>query len=381
MTSATTTFSFTDEQQEWRRVVHEALERSSPPSEVMRAMETEAGFDPDAWSALAGQMELRSIAIPEDLGGAGYSFREVAIALEEMGRFLLCAPYFSSVVLAANALLCADDRAAQEEHLPSIASGESIATVAFEEAGAPWNAPPTATLAAADGDRHLLTGRKTYVIDGLSADLLLVSASVGDEVGLFAVHGDAPGVARAAQSTMDQTRKLATVELESAEATRIAGDAGAALSRTFEAAVAGLAAEQVGGMRACLDLALAYAKDRLQFGQPIGTFQAVKHRLAEMYVLSEQAASAATDAAAAVAEGADDAGLRAAVAKAFCSEAYTRIAADTIQLHGGIGTTWEHPAHLYLKRAKSSEVLFGTSRHHRREIAAELGIDRGGAAA
>jgi alkylation response protein AidB-like acyl-CoA dehydrogenase len=369
-------FGFSDEQVELRRTVRAFLEQKAPEAEVRRLMETEQGFDPDVWRQMGDQLGLQGLAIPEEFGGSGYSFRETAIVLEEMGRVLLPAPFLASAVLAASTLLHSGDDAARKELLPGIASGSTIATVAFVEGGGRWDPSAIAVRAERDGDGYALTGTKDFVLDGHVADLLLVLARIDTGLALFAVHGDAAGLTRTPLFTMDQTRKLARVDLAGTPARLVGAErAGAELvERGLQFAAVGLAHEQVGGAQRCLEMSTQYAKDRIQFGRPIGSFQAVKHKCADMLVQVELARSAAYYAAWCAAELDDDLPVAAAMAKSYCSEAYFFVTAETIQVHGGIGFTWEHPAHLYFKRAKSSELLLGDPRHHRRLLADQLGI-------
>ncbi|MBL7492162.1 acyl-CoA dehydrogenase family protein [Frankia sp. AgB1.9] len=375
-------FAFTEEQRELRRTVRAFLEHAAPEPEVRRLMETRAGYDPAVWAQLAGELDLVGLAIPEEFGGAGASFVEVAIVAEEMGRRLLCAPYLSTAVLAVGTLLRSGDAGAQKAWLPGIAAGETIATLAFAEENGRWDASGITAVAARSGDGWTLTGTKSYVLDGHTADLLLVAARTAAGVSLFAVPGDAVGLTRAPLATLDQTRRLARVELAGVPATLV-GEDGAGwpvIEHVLNLAAVALAAEQAGGAEVALNMAVQYAKDRVQFGRQIGSFQAVKHRCADMLLEVESARSAAYYAAWCAAgatagdESADELAKIAAVAKAYCSEAYTQVAADNIQVHGGIGFTWEHSAHLYFRRAKSDELLFGDPALWRDRLATSIGV-------
>ena len=258
-------------------------------------MDTEAGYDTAVWTQMAEQMGLAGLHIPEEFGGSGYTYVELGIVLEEMGRSLLCAPFFSTVVLAANTLIHSGDDDAKKAHLPGIASGETIATVAYTEPSGKWDEAGIEMTAAADGDGHTLSGTKMYVLDGHTADLILVAARTDAGVSLFAVDGDAPGLTRTALSTMDQTRKQARLEFDNTPA-RLVGTEGqgwAVLSQVLDLVAIGLAAEQVGGAQMVLDMAVEYAKVRVQFGRPIGSFQAIKHKCADMLLEVESAKSAA----------------------------------------------------------------------------------------
>ncbi len=369
-------FAFTDEHEELRQMVRKFLENKSPEQTVRRLMDTEQGYDPQVWSQMAEQMALQGLIVPEQYGGAGFGPVEHAIVLEEMGRTLLCAPYLSTAVLATNALLHAANEEAKAEILPGIASGQTVATLAFVDEGGGWDPRDVALRAAGGGDAWRLSGVKTYVLDGHVADVLLVAARAGDGLSLFRVEPEAPGLTRTLLPTLDLTRKLARLELSDTPATRIgaAGDLEPGLRRALALTVSALAAEQAGGTQRCLEMSTEYAKTRLQFGRAIGSFQAIKHRCADMLVEVEFAKSAAYHAAFAATREDDELLAAASLAKAYCSDAYFHAAAETIQIHGGMGFTWEHPAHLYFKRAKSSAVLFGDATHHREQLADRIGV-------
>ena len=369
-------FAFSDEQEELRKVVRQFLENKSPETAVREQMDTEQGYDAAVWSQMAEQLGLQGLAIPEEYGGSGYGFIELVVIFEEMGRSLLCAPYFATVALAATTLLQSGDDAAKKAHLPGIASGETIATLAFTEANGKWDESGITATAAKDGDAWTITGEKMFVLDGHVANLILVAAKSDAGTSLFAVEGDASGVTREALPTMDQTRKQAKVTFDGTPATLIGtdGEGWATLEKTLDLAVVALAAEQVGGAQLCLEMAVQYAKDRVQFGRPIGSFQAIKHKCADMLLEVESAKSAAYYAGWCASELNDELPSVASLAKAYCSEAYFHAAAENIQIHGGIGFTWEHPAHLYFKRAKSSELLFGDPTYHRELLAQRIGL-------
>ncbi|MHB8681135.1 MAG: acyl-CoA dehydrogenase family protein [Acidimicrobiales bacterium] len=369
-------FAFSEEQEELRRAVRRFLEDKSPMTEVRRLMETTDGHDPAVWEQMANQLGLQAMHIPEEYGGAGFSYVELIVVLEEMGAALLCAPYFSTVALAANALLSSNDEAAKKDYLAGIAAGETIATLALTEDSGRWDLDGITLGASAQGDGWKLDGHKMFVLDGHTANLILVAARTGKGVSLFAVEGDAAGLTRTALATMDQTRKQARLEF-SGTAARLIGEEGAAgsvLTRTLDLAAVALAAEQVGGAQRCLDMSVDYAKTRIQFGRPIGSFQAIKHKCADMLLEVESAKSAAYYAGWAAAEESDELPVVASLAKSYCSEAYFHAAAENIQIHGGIGFTWEHDAHLYFKRAKSSELLLGDPTYHRELLAQRIGI-------
>jgi alkylation response protein AidB-like acyl-CoA dehydrogenase len=369
-------FAYSEEQEELRRTVRQFLDQKSPESEVRRLMETDQGYDDAVWKQMGEQLGLQGLAIPEEFGGSGYGYIELIVILEEMGRRLLCAPYFSTVVLATNALLHSGDDAAKKEHLPGIASGETIAALAFTEENGRWDEAGVTATATKAGDGWTITGTKSYVLDGHVADLLVVAARTGAGVSLFAVPSDAAGLTRTLLTTMDQTRKQAKLDFAGTPATLVGTDGAgwAVLERVLDLAAVALAAEQVGGAQFVLDMAVQYAKDRIQFGRPIGSFQAIKHKCADMLLEVESAKSAAYYAGWCAAELNDELPSVAALAKAYCSESYFHATSENIQIHGGIGFTWEHPAHLYFKRAKSSELLFGDPAYWRELLAQRIGI-------
>jgi alkylation response protein AidB-like acyl-CoA dehydrogenase len=298
-----------------------------------------------------------------------------------MGRALLPAPYFSTVCLAANAILNAGTQEQKKELLPPLASGERIGTLALAEPSGRWDADGIEATATPDGDGFLIDGTKTYVLDGHTARTIIVAArapgtSGEDGVGLFVVEGDADGLARTALPTMDPTRKQAKLELSGVRGSAL-GEAGSgwpALQKTLDHAAVCLAAEATGGAERCLDMAVDYAKTRVQFGKPIGAFQAIKHKCADMLLDVESARTASYFGLWAAADDGDDLRVAAPLAKAFCTEAFFRSACENIQVHGGIGFTWEHDSHLFYRRAKSSELLFGDPSYHRELLADRIGI-------
>ena len=362
---------YSEDQEELRRFVRQFLDEKSPESAVRELMDTERGYDEAVWRQMADQMGLQGIAIEERHGGGGFTFRELVLVLEEMGAALLCAPYFSTVVLAAGALSRSGDEVACKELLPAIAAGDCIATLAFEE-----DDEAHGTVAVADGAGWRLRGQKIYVLDGHVADLVLVAARSPKGLGLFRCSGEAEGLQREPLPTLDLTRKQARLTFAGTPAVAVGrlGDGAAVLDGVLQLAAVALAAEQVGGTQRCLDMAVGYAKERMQFGRPIGSFQAIKHRCADLLLDCETARSAAYYAGWCAATGDDDLPVAAAMAKAQCSDAYFRAAAENIQIHGGIGFTWEHPAHLYFKRAKASQLMFGDPAHHRERLADLVGI-------
>jgi alkylation response protein AidB-like acyl-CoA dehydrogenase len=374
-------FTFTDEQEELRRTMRRFLDEKSPVGEVRRLMETEEGYDEAVWKQMAQELGLQGLHIPEEFGGQGFTFVELGIVLEEMGRALLCAPYLASVALAASAILAAGSEEAKKEFLPGIASGETIATLALAEPKGRWDADGIEAVATKTGDAYTITGTKRFVIDGSNASLIIVAARLagtkGEEgIGLFAVNADADGLVRESLQPLDPTRKQAQLELKDVKAKAIGtpGKDWAALQKTLDQISVLLSAEIVGGAQRCLDMAVQYAKDRVQFGRPIGQFQAIKHKCADMLLQIESGKTAAYYALWVAAKDDPELTTVAPMAKAFCSEAYFFAASENIQVHGGIGFTWEHDAHLYFKRAKSSELLFGDPTYHRDLLARRLGI-------
>ncbi len=369
-------FAFTDEQEELRSTIRAFLAAKSPETAVREQMDTEQGYDADVWKQMADQMGLQGLHIPEEFGGSGFSYIELGIVLEEMGRSLLCAPFFSSVVLAANTLIHCGDEAAKAAHLPGIASGETIATVAFTEPSGKWDEAAITMQATPASGGYTLSGVKSFVINGSQANLIIVAARTAEGVSLFVVDGDAQGLTRESLATMDQTRKQARLTFDQTPGTLIgtAGEGWKVLSVVLDLTAIALAAEQVGGAQFVLEMAVQYAKDRVQFGRPIGSFQAIKHKCADMLLEVESAKSAAYYGMWCASEMNDELASVASLAKAYCSEAYFHATAENIQIHGGIGFTWEHPAHLYFKRAKSSELLFGDPTYHRELLAQRIGL-------
>jgi alkylation response protein AidB-like acyl-CoA dehydrogenase len=367
--------TFSAEQEELRHSLRRFLVDRSGSAEVRRLMATPAGFDAEVWRLMADQLGLQGLAIPEEYGGAGFGAVELGIVFEEMGRALLVAPFFATVGLAVPLLLQLGDEAANKEWLPQIADGSLVATVAVTEPDGNWDLGAVTTAADRTADGHVLSGSKMFVVDGGLAQLILVVARTADGLGVFAVDAGAAGLTRSPLDTLDQTRKLARLDLDGVPARRVgAGDASAPVAAALDRALTCLASEQVGGADRCLEMAVDYAKVRVQFGRPIGSFQAIKHKCADMLLEVESAKSAAYYAAWSVATDSPEVPVAAALAKAYCSTAYYNTAAENIQIHGGIGFTWEHDAHLYFKRAKSSQLLFGDPHLHRARLADLVGI-------
>jgi alkylation response protein AidB-like acyl-CoA dehydrogenase len=368
---------FTPEQDELRQSVRRFLQAKSTSADVRALMADETGYDAAVWKQMSEQLGLPGIAIPERFGGSGFSFVELTIVLEEMGRALLPAPYFSSAVLATYAILDSGDEAAGADLLPGIADGSRIGTLALTEDDGAWELDALAMRAQPEpGGGWSLTGAKSYVVDGHIADRLVVAARTDAGLSLFAVDSPAEGLTRTSIPTLDQTRKLARVEFDHTPARLIGVDGGAVagLARTLDKAALALAAEQVGGAQRVLDMAVEYAKVRHQFGRPIGTFQAIKHKASEMMLRLSSARAAAYFGAWSVVDDSDEVPMVASLAKSYCSEAFFFVAAENIQIHGGVGFTWEHDAHLYFKRAKSSQLFLGDTTYHRERLLERIGI-------
>ena len=365
-THVSTQFIFSEDQEQFRDNVARFLSDKSSAIAVRAQMAEARGYDPDVWSLLNNQLGLSGIAISEQYGGAGFGPQELAIACEEMGRRLYCGPYFASAVCAAHAISASADEANKQRWLPEIASGDLIACVAITEHAPLWSDDDiqTKATAAANGE-YRLTGTKRYVIDAQVAELILVAArETNGSIGLFAVDTSAAGLSTTPLQSMDATRKLNAINLVDTPAELIGQ---ADLQQLMDYALVALSNEMIGGAQALLESALNYTQLRFQFGRSIASFQAIKHRLADLLLEVELAKSAAYQAAYCLAVD-KDVREHASLAKAAVSEAYTHVASECIQLHGGIGFTWENDTHLWFKRAKSSEVLLGTPALHRERM-------------
>ena len=344
-------------------------------------MATAEGYDPAVWRQMSAELALPGIHIPEQYGGAGFGMVELCIVMEELGRALLCAPYFSTAVLAANAILNAGSEARKSALLPDIASGARLATLAITEPDGNWDPTGIGVVATPEANGYRLDGVKSYVIDGHVADLLIVAAraprTVGrDGLALFTLDANSGGVERRLLESMDPTRKIARIDFRGAQANLLGNldDGAKPIQRTLDQAAVALANEMVGGAQTLLESAVNYAKLRVQFGRTIGSFQAVKHKLADMLLEVELAKSAAYYAAQAVAADDPEWPALASLAKAAASETYVHTAAECIQIHGGIGFTWENDTHLWFKRAKSSEVFLGQPSYHRELLMRRWGV-------
>jgi alkylation response protein AidB-like acyl-CoA dehydrogenase len=370
-------FAVTEEQELLRATVRELLASRAGSARVREVMLGDDGLDLDLWAELAG-LGLLGLTIPEQDGGAGASFVEVAVVAEELGRTLAPVPFLSSAVLGTTALLhgATDDQRAA--HLPAVATGETRLALAHLDDRGRLTADP-GVRAVRDGGTWVLDGTAGYVLDGRTADLVVTAAVTDDGLQLFLVPGDADGLVRTDVEVLDLTRPMATLAYDGVRVDDTArltgGDPMIALHEALSAGVVALACDQVGGARAVLASTTAYARDRVQFGRAIGSFQAVKHRLAEMLVQVESARSTAAHAARVVASGdLQERAIAAPLAASYCAEVYEQAAGDSIQLFGGIGFTWEHDAHLYFKRAKATKLLLGDPKHHRALLAQTLGV-------
>lgn len=354
---------FTEEQQQLLDAVRRFCAEHFDEATVRTLMESDPPFDRAVWTRLGTELGVLGLSVPEADGGVGGSLVDQAVAVEQFGATLACGPLFGTVYLAIPALVAASGGDARDALLGDLVEGTRTAAFA-------------ASAESVRADGSTVTGEVGPVVDAGAADVLLVAAVAGDGVGLYAVEGGATGVERTPLVTLDLTRPQAAVTLSGAPATLIAGpdEAPRVIEHALHVGAALMAVEQVGAAAHLLDLAVEYAKSRLQFGRPIGSFQAVKHRLADMLVDAEHARSTAYHAVWALADGSDDAELSTAIAQATCSAALSRIAADTIQVLGGIGFTWEHQAHLYFKRAVTDAALLGSAEHHRNRVA-ELVLD------
>ncbi|KAA9164432.1 acyl-CoA dehydrogenase [Amycolatopsis acidicola] len=366
---------FGEERDELRRVLRKFCTDHSGEAQVRRLLDSDQGYDKAVWEQLTGQLGLAGLAVPEDYGGSGFSQVEVAIVAEETGRALLGAPWLSSAVLAANLLLeTGGDQA--RELLPGLCAGEVVATAGLVESARDWDPGAVETTAEQRDGGWRLSGEKLYVLDGGAAGILLVTATTSAGVSLFLVRAGAAGLAVSPMETMDRTRRLSRIALADTPA-ELLGEEGAALpavERALDLVSLALAAEDVGGALRLVEMSAEYARTREQFGKPIGGFQAIKQKLADMLMAVELAKAAVYRVADCAVHDPAALPAEASMAKALCSDTFVRIAYDTIQVHGGIGFTWEHPAHLYFRRAKSNAALFGTPDQHRELVARRMGI-------
>jgi alkylation response protein AidB-like acyl-CoA dehydrogenase len=362
-----------------RAATRRFLEENSPEAQVRKLMDDERGWDVDVWQGLAAELGLTALLVPEEYGGAGASLADLAVVMEEMGRRLLCAPYLSSAVLSTVMLGGLEDEELRLRWLPRLADGSSLATVAVgveEASDLSGQTGPVARSRLVAGSWQV-SGEVPAVLDGATADLVLLLADTAEGTALFALEDMADrthGVERRPMRTLDQTRRQALLRLSDVPATRVdTPDPASALRNALDLASVALAAEQAGVAVAALDMASEYVKIRRQFGRPIGEFQVIKHLCAEMLIRTENIRSCARYAARRIDAGAATSDV-AALTAAYCGRAVVGVTSDNIQAHGGIGFTWEHPAHLYFKRAKASQWLLGSTAGHAQRVATTLAV-------
>ena len=372
-------FGFSQEQELLRRTAQDFLAKECPMTYVRQMMEDERGCSEDLWQKMA-EMGWLGLIYPEEYGGSGLGLVDLAVVLEEMGRVVMPGPFFSTVALGGVTLLEAGSTEQKRRLLPDLVSGKAKVTLALLEPAARWDAEGITLRAERDGGGYRLSGTKLFVPDAHVSDLLVVEARTEEGVSLFLVERQQSGVNLTLLRTMDQTRKLCEVTLDNVRlgAEAVMGTPGKgwdALARVIDRGKVALCAEICGGAQKVLDMSVEYAKVREQFGRPIGSFQAIQHKCANMLLQVESAKSATYYAAWAVANDIPEAPLAAAMAKAYCSDVYRQVAGEGIQVHGGIGFTWEHDLHLYFKRAKFSEVMFGDATWNR-ELVAQYTLDR-----
>jgi alkylation response protein AidB-like acyl-CoA dehydrogenase len=369
-------FELTQEQLELERTARRFFEQYAPVSETRALMSDETGFDRGVWQRLGAQLGLLGVHLPERWGGAGYGYTELGIVLQELGRVLYSGPFLSSAVMAGEAILASGDEGAAAEFLPGVVSGEEIGALAVAESPGVFRESDVQVRAVKGDGGWTLRGRKPLVLDGEVATFLVVAARSDVGVSLFVVDAGAPGLVWRTLPALDQTRHLAALDLESTPA-RIIGEEGkawSALDSVFDRASVALACEALGAAERSLDVAVEYAKVRTQFNRPIGSFQAVKHKFADMLVALELARSAVAYSTRAIDAASDDVRSAASIALSQCAEACLFITGESIQIHGGIGFTWEHDAHLYFKRARADGALLGTVEQHRERLLESLGI-------
>lgn len=359
MSAHTADLLYSDTEEALRAGVRQLFAERCPPESVTRLYDSQSQDFSGVWHTLATELGVAGLLVPESLGGAGASVREAAVVMEEIGRAVAPVPFLSSAVLATIALLSAGDTAM----VPALAQGELTATLVVPLSSAPGD-PITAVSAGADG----LSGAVSSVAGADAADVLVVPVAGRDGLELHTVAGDAAGVQISPLLALDMTRPLAAVSFSGSPSSRVgAGDEPVADAIRTGAAL--LASEQLGVAQWCFDTTLEYVRQRRQFGRTIGSYQAIKHRLADLWFEVGAATAAARYAADTGARGAEDSDAAAAIAQAYCGEVAVHAAEECVQLHGGIGMTWEYPAHLYLKRAKSDQLAFGTAYRHRARLA------------
>ena len=366
-------FSFSEEQDLLRRSAADFLRKECPVSYVREMMEDDRGFADEVWNGMAG-LGWTGLTIPEQYGGAGLSLVDLTVVLEEMGKAVLPGPFFSTVALGAPCVAAGGSPEQKAALLSGVAAGRIKLTLALLEATARWDEDGVRLTADRDGSGYVLNGIKLFVPDAHIADHIICAARTPDGVTLFVVDRTRTGVETRLLKTLDQTRRLCEVRFDGVQVgdeamLGVPGQGWALLSDVLDRAKVALCAEMCGGAQQVLDMSVEYAKMREQFGRPIGVFQAVQHTCADMLIAVESAKSATYYAAWALADRTEDAALAAARAKACCSDAFRTVAGQAVQVHGGVGFTWEHDLHLYFKRAKGSEVTFGDAAWNRELVA------------
>ena len=377
-------FTFTEEQELLKDAANSFLEEFSSSTKIREAMESDRGFDPLVWKKIATDLGWLALLIPEKYDGLGLTWIELVALLEQMGKHLFCSPFHSTICLGVSSLLEAGNEEQKSKYLPQIARGDLLITLACVEKEGNWDSEGIKTTFKKEGQNYYLNGNKKYVPYGHSSQFIVIAArqegSQGEEdLSLFLVNAMEPNITINKLVTMDQTKPQAELTLDNLKLneSHLLGEEGKgweALSRIRTLGALGIAADQVGGAQKCLDMTCKYVLEREQFNRKIGSFQSIKHRLADMMVLVESAKSSVYYASCIAADNNEELNEAVSIAKSYCSEAYFKCAADSIQLHGGVGFTWEFDIHLYFKRAKSSEISFGDPRIHKEKIANILGI-------
>jgi len=376
-------FGFSEEQEMLRQSARQFLETECPMTYVRKMMDDDTGYSEEQWKKM-GELGWTGLILPEQYGGAGLNMVDLVVVLEEMGRVVMPGPFFASVILGGIAIDLGGSSAQKKKYLPQLAAGTLKATLAHVEESGRWDAEGIQLPAAKGASGFVLNGVKLFVHDAHNSDLLVVPARTGSKgqkgITLFMVDAKQQGVEITLLKTMDQTRKLCEVRFNNVAVGKdaVLGKANqgwSLLDRIIDRAKVALCAEMCGGAQKVLEMSVEYAKVREQFGRPIGSFQAIQHKCANMMVQVESSKSATYYAAWAVANDVPEAHLAACMAKAYCSDAYRYVGGEGIQIHGGIGFTWEHDMHLYFKRAKGSEVTFGDATWNR-ELVAQVVLDQ-----
>ncbi|CAN5757018.1 acyl-CoA dehydrogenase family protein [soil metagenome] len=372
-------FDFTEDQNMLRDLAREFLTEQVSVAHIREMMEDETGYDKDLYRRFLG---LGLIPLPEEYGGAGFGMVETSIIMEEMGRIPYPGPFFGTIILAGQSIVQSGDESAMSRYLPDMANGDLVVSLAFLEESASWTPATIQATAAKNGDGYTISGQKRFVPWGAQADVLLVAARTGegdgpDGISLFAVPADTSGIEITPETMLDLNSRTATVKLNdvSVGSDALIGDEGNAwpgLDRAIQRAAVAASAEMLGASRKSHEMSVDYAKVRRQFGQVIGQFQAIKHKLAEMLEQVENVHSAVYYASGALDADAPDAALAVSVAKSTANDASRHVCGEAIQVHGGIGFTWEYDLHLYWKRAKHQEVFYGDSDYHRERVLQEV---------